>query len=207
MPLTPLLFLIGAYLLGSFPTAYLLARWLRGIDLREVGSGNVGGSNLRATVGLWATVSVGLFDVAKGALSVWLARQIGLGETTATGAGLAAIAGHNWSPWLSFQGGRGMASILGVLLVLFPSGLAWVLGALALGALTGQVALLHGLGVLSLPLLSLALGEKNATTWTATALVGLVIIKRLEANQGRQALTPSQRRLWLTRLLHDRDKY
>ena len=122
MPLTTPLLLIGAYLLGSLPTAYLLARWLRGIDLREVGSGNVGGSNLRATVGLWATVSVGLFDVAKGALPICLAQQVGLGETTAIGAGLAAIAGHNWPPWLSFRGGRGMASTLGVLLVLFPLG-------------------------------------------------------------------------------------
>jgi glycerol-3-phosphate acyltransferase PlsY len=207
MPLTPPLFLIGAYLLGSLPTAYLIARWLRGIDLREVGSGNVGGSNLRATVGSWATVAVGLFDVAKGALPVWLAQQVGLGETTAIGAGLAAVAGHNWSPWLSFQGGRGMASTLGVLLVLFPAGLAWVLGALALGAMAGQVPLLHGLGVLSLPLLSLGLSKTSTITRMAVALVGIMVIKRLEANQGRRALTPSQRRVWLTRLLHDRDQY
>lgn len=207
MPLTTPLLLIGAYLLGSLPTAYLLARWLRGIDLREVGSGNVGGSNLRATVGLWATVSVGLFDVAKGALPVWLARQLELGETAAIGAGLAAIAGHNWPPWLRFRGGRGMASTLGVLLVLFPVGLAWVLGSLALGALTDQVALLHGLGVLSLPLLSLALSQASPITRLTVALVTLMIVKRLEANQGRQALTPSQRRVWLTRLLHDRDTY
>ena len=78
-----LLFVFGAYLLGAIPTAYLLARWLRGVDLRQVGSGNVGGSNLRATVGTWATIAVGLFDIAKGALPVWLAQRVGLGETEA----------------------------------------------------------------------------------------------------------------------------
>jgi glycerol-3-phosphate acyltransferase PlsY len=203
----PLLFVVGAYLLGAIPTAYLLARWLRGVDLRQVGSGNVGGSNLRATVGAWATVVVGLFDIAKGALPVWLARRVGLGETEAALAGLAAVAGHDWPPWLSFRGGRGMASTLGVLLVLFPAGVAWVLGALALGALMHQVALLHGLGVLTLPVLSRWLSEPNLVTRTCLALVLLMIVKRLEANQGWRALRTVQRRVWLNRLLHDRDTY
>jgi glycerol-3-phosphate acyltransferase PlsY len=202
-----LLFVVGAYLLGSIPTAYLLARWLRGIDLRQVGSGNVGGSNLRATVGTWATVTVGLFDIAKGALPVWLARRVGLGETEAILAGLAAVAGHDWPPWLNFRGGRGMASTLGVLLVVFPAGVAWVLGALALGALMHQVALLHGLGVLTLPVLSGWLGEPSLVTRTCVALVLLMIAKRLEANQGSRAFTAAQRRVWLNRLLHDRDRY
>jgi len=202
-----LLFVVGAYLLGAIPTAYLLARWLRGIDLRQVGSGNVGGSNLRATVGAWATITVGLVDIAKGALPVWLARRIGLGETEAVLAGLAAVAGHDWPPWLGFRGGRGMASTLGVLLVLFPAGVAWVLGALALGALTHQVALLHGLGVLTLPVLSGCLGEPSLVTRTCIALVLLMIVKRLEANHGWRALTTVQRSVWLNRLLHDRDRY
>jgi hypothetical protein len=61
--------------------------------------------------------------------------------------------------------------------------------------------------VLSLPLLSLALGQASTITRMAVALAGLMVIKRLEANQGRQALAPSQRRTWLTRLMHDRDAY
>lgn len=202
-----LLFVVSAYLIGAIPTAYLLARWRRGIDLRQVGSGNVGGSNLRATVGVWATVTVGLFDIAKGALPVWLARRVGLGEAEAILAGLATVAGHDWPPWLSFRGGRGMAATLGVLLVVFPIGVAWVLGALALGALLHQVALLHGLGVLTLPVLSGRLGQPVSVTWACVALVLLMIVKRLEANQGCRALTTVQRRVWLNRLLHDRDEY
>ncbi len=196
---------IGGYLLGSIPTAFLLARWLRGIDIRQTGSGNVGGSNLRATVGLWATVAVGLTDVGKGGLPVWLALRGGLGETAATLAGLAAVAGHNWSPWLGFQGGRGMACTLGMLLVRFPIGLVWVLGAMALGALTDQVALLHGLGMLTLPLLSGWTGQPTIVTCMTIALVSLMIVKRVEANQGRLALTPNQHRVWVNRLLYDRD--
>jgi glycerol-3-phosphate acyltransferase PlsY len=201
-----LLFVVGAYLLGSIPTAYLVGRWRRGIDVRRVGSGNVGGSNLRATVGLWATVTVGLFDVGKGALPVWLGLRLGLGETVALLAGLAAVAGHNWPPWLRFQGGRGMASTLGVLLVLFPVGAAWILGALALGALTGWVALFHGLGVLTVPLLNCWLHQPGVVTLTGVTLALLMVVKRLEANEGRQALRLDRRRVWLNRLLFDRDE-
>jgi hypothetical protein len=100
-----------------------------------------------------------------------------------------------------------MAATLGVLLVVFPIGVAWVLGALALGALMHQVAPLHGLGVLTLPFLSGWLGQPVVITRTCVALVLLMIVKRLEANQGCRALTPAQRRVWLNRLLHDRDEY
>ena len=155
---TTALFVVGSYMLGAVPSAYLVARWKRGIDIRQVGSRNVGGSNLRVPVGTWATITVGLLDIAKGALPVWLGQRAGLGDPGAILAGLAAVAGHNWSPWLGFQGGRGIATSLGVLLVRFPIGVAWVLGALAVGALTRQVALLNALGVVTLPLLSIALG-------------------------------------------------
>ena len=96
---------------------------------------------------------------------------------------------------------------MGVLLVVFPIGVAWVLGALALGALLHQVALLHGLGVLTLPVLSGRLGQPVSVTWACVALVLLMIVKRLEANQGCRALRTVQRRVWLNRLLHDRDEY
>jgi glycerol-3-phosphate acyltransferase PlsY len=204
MLLTPLLLVLGGYLLGSIPTAFLVARWRRGIDIRQVGSGNVGGSNLRATVGLWATVAVGLFDIAKGALPVFLGESIGPGETTAIVAGLAAVVGHNWSIWLGFKGGRGIATSVGVLLVAFPAGLLWVLGLLLLGRFTHQVAPLNALGIVTLPLLSLALDEPALITQMNLALIVLMVVKRLEANQG---FKPREREIWLNRLLHDRDQF
>lgn len=203
MPVPALVFLLGGYLSGSVPTAYLIARWRRGIDIRQVGSGNVGGSNLRATVGVWATVAVGLADVAKGALPVWSAQWAGQVETTAILAGLAAVVGHNWSVWLGFQGGRGIATTLGLLLAAFPAGVLWVLASLAIGALAHEVALLNGLGVLTLPLLSVWLNETAPIKGMSVALVMLMIVKRLEANQ---RFKPYNRRVWLNRLLHDRDE-
>lgn len=203
MAVGTLAFVVGAYLLGSMPSAYLLACTVRGIDIRQVGSGNVGGSNLRATLGVWATVTVGLIDVAKGALSVWLARTAGLGDTAAMLAGLAAVAGHNWSPWLAFQGGRGIASTLGMLLIAFPLGTVWVLGSMALGSLTRHVALLNGLGVLTLPLLSHWVGAPATVKRMAFALALLMLVKRLEANR---AFKPFRRKVWLARLLRDRDE-
>jgi glycerol-3-phosphate acyltransferase PlsY len=204
MPVLALLFVVGGYFLGSIPTAYLLARWRRGVDIREVGSGNVGGSNLRATVGLWATVTVGLFDIVKGALPPLVAEPIGLSETTGILAGLAAVVGHNWSLWLGFQGGRGQATILGLLLVVFPAGLLWVAGFLLLGAAARQVAALHALGVLTLPVLSLALGQPALITQMTLAMVLLMVVKRLEAND---RFRPLQRDVWANRLIHDRDVF
>jgi glycerol-3-phosphate acyltransferase PlsY len=200
-----LLFIVGAYLWGAIPNAYLVARWKRGIDLREIGSRNVGGSNLRVPVGTWATVTVGLIDIAKGALPVWLGQRAGLGDTAPVMAGLAAVAGHNWSPWLRFQGGRGMATSMGVLLVRFPTGLAWILGALAVGALTSQVAFLHAMGVATVPLLSIVLGEPAVVVSTGVALVLLMVIKRLEANEGSRAFQSDRHTVLLNRLFHDRD--
>jgi glycerol-3-phosphate acyltransferase PlsY len=204
MPVADFLFVVGGYLLGSVPTAYLLARSRRGVDIRKVGSGNVGGSNLRATVGLWATVTVGLFDIAKGALPPLVAEPIGLSETTGILAGLAAVVGHDWSVWLGFQGGRGQATILGLLLIVFPAGLLWVVGFLLLGAAARQVAALHGLGVLTLPLFSVALGESTLITQMTLAMVLLMVVKRLEANE---RFKPYQRSVWIHRLIHDRDIY
>jgi glycerol-3-phosphate acyltransferase PlsY len=204
MLVAALMLVVGGYLLGSVPTAYLLARWKRGIDIRQIGSGNVGGSNLRATLGVWATITVGLTDIAKGALPVFLGQRSGLGDTTAILAGLAAVVGHDWPPWLGFQGGRGIATTLGVLLVTFPVGVASNLGLLALGALTHQVPLLNAVGVLTLPLLSRVLGEPSVITGMTLGLVVLMIVKRLEANQ---RFKPYHRQIWITRLLHDRDVY
>jgi glycerol-3-phosphate acyltransferase PlsY len=156
-------------------------------------------------VGTWATITVGLIDIGKGSLPVWVGRRIGLSDAGAILAGLAAVAGHNWSPWLGFQGGRGMATSMGVLLVRFPIGVAWILGALAVGALIRQVAPLHALGVATVPLLGIVLGEPAVVASMGVALILLMVVKRLEANEGRHAFQPHRRGLWLNRLLHDRD--
>jgi len=200
-----ILLCVGAYLLGSIPTAYLAGRWLRGIDVRQYGTGNVGGSNIWHSVARWAIVPVGLFDVCKTALPAWLALDpLDLGYPVAVAAGLCAALGHAWSLYLGFTGGRALSSILGTLAVVFPWGTLIQLSLMGLGLVTHIEALSASLGLLALPLLSLAFGRPPAVTWGCVAMIVLTAVKRVEANRTPLPPGPERwkvvwRRLWLDR--------
>lgn len=142
--------LLFGYLLGSIPSGYLAGKWIKGIDLRNYGSGTVSGSMVWEHVAKWAVVPVGLFDIFKGALPIWLGLHLGLGEVAAMLCGLAAIIGHNWPVFLKFYGGRGFSPFLGGLLVLFPWGVLIILAGLAIGNVLGSPAI-PLLVVMSLP--------------------------------------------------------
>ncbi|NLT36347.1 MAG: glycerol-3-phosphate acyltransferase [Gaiellales bacterium] len=199
---------LAGYLIGSVPTAYLVARRRHGVDIREIGSGNVGGSNMRAVGGVWGTILVGVTDLVKGAVAVWAVLLLGLGEGTAGITGMAVVAGHNWPVWLGFRGGRGAAATLGVLLVLFPLGFLWVLLFLAVGRPLQLVAVLHVVAVVSLSGLAVVVGEPASMVWLLVALALLMVIKRLEANQRFRVPTGTEtsRRVLANRLLLDRDQ-
>ena len=114
---------ILGYLLGSFPTAYLLVHWKSNIDIRKAGSGNVGTLNsLQVTGSNVIGIAVLLADVLKGVIAVLLGKAIG-GDEFWPGAlcGLCAVAGHNFPVWLKFRGGRGLATAVGV-----ASAFAWM---------------------------------------------------------------------------------
>lgn len=108
------LILLFSYLLGSIPTAYLAGKLWRGIDIRRYGSGNVGTMNARAVLGWGAAVPVFLLDLGKGMLVVYLARLAGLEGNIAL---LAAVVGHIYPVWLRWQGGKGLATAFGGLLL------------------------------------------------------------------------------------------
>jgi acyl phosphate:glycerol-3-phosphate acyltransferase len=109
-----------SYLIGTIPTAYLAARWLKGQDIRQVGDGNAGAANVARTVGARVGIAVGLVDIAKGAAAVLLTKWL-LDSTVAEMiAGIAVIAGHNWPVYLQGRGGRGAATAVGVLLAMLP---------------------------------------------------------------------------------------
>jgi glycerol-3-phosphate acyltransferase PlsY len=134
------LLLCGAYLLGSFPSAYYVAKRAQGLDIRKVGSGNVGSTNAVRLMGLPLGLLVFVADVLKGYIPAILGLWLG-GETLAILAGLASLIGHAFPVWLSFQGGKGVATALGVALALFP--LLGLLGFVTWGialALTNCVA-------------------------------------------------------------------
>src|SRR5688500_12758639 len=108
-----------AYLVGSVPFAYLLAR-VRGIDLRRVGSGNVGATNVLRTSGVRYAVMAMCLDAVKGALAVLVAQRLTAGGGAPVAAGLASVVGHIYPVWLRFHGGKGVATAAGVFAVLMP---------------------------------------------------------------------------------------
>ncbi len=196
-----------SYLVGSIPTAYLVGRWVRGIDLRQYGSGNIGGSNVAAHVGKRYLIPVGLFDaLMKGSTPVLLARALDLGLGYQALAGLLAIAGHNWSLYLRLSGGRGVGTAMGVLLVL-----AWKeLIAFAIVAGIGWLlfrsnALWVGIAMALLPLWAILFAEPLEVFLFCVALVLVLALKRLEANRLKAPEGVPGHILAVRRLLYDRD--
>jgi glycerol-3-phosphate acyltransferase PlsY len=121
-----------AYLLGSIPSAYIVGRLMKGLDLREVGDGRMGATFTYRRVGLVGGIIVGLMDLSKGAVAVLIARALGGSPLILLLAALAAVAGHNWSIFLRFKGGKGALTIYGALASL----MFWqLLLALALGGI------------------------------------------------------------------------
>lgn len=135
--------LFASYLLGAIPTSYLAGKWVRGIDLREHGSRNLGATNLYRILGWKFAIPVGLFDVAKGAVPVLLfgPRVPGV-PYFPFWCGIAAVIGHVFSVFVGFKGGKGVATAAGMVIALAPLAFPVVLVAWALIVwLTGYVSL------------------------------------------------------------------
>ena len=111
---------LGAYILGSVPTAYILVRSVKGEDIRDVGSRNVGALNVYRQVGAGARLAVLLVDTAKGVLAVAGPRLMGLDDWVLFITTPLVVAGHNWPVFLNFRGGKGAAAIFGISLVIVP---------------------------------------------------------------------------------------
>ncbi len=201
----------GAYLLGSVPVAYLAARWFGGVDLRKVGSRNVGASNVSATVSKWVAIPVLLFDIFKGALPVVLARCLGLCTGMQAAAGIAAILGHNWPVFLGFQGGRGIATSLGAVLALSPPIGVIVLVGSYLFAPFKQHSLGVFLVVFFMPFIAwffagpFGIEEKLPTTLGFVAITLIAYARRLIHRRSELSQNTPAIELIFNRLIFDRD--
>ncbi len=205
------LLVIGAYLLGSVPAAYLVARWSRGIDIRRVGSGNVGAANVLSAGSKRLAVPVAIFDVGKGALMVWVAQLLGLGAAQQVTVGVLAIIGHNWSVFLRFRGGRGVFTSLGVITILCPwLGLMIFVLAYSLAPFR-QVALGVLLAYISLPFFSwflcvpLGIEERLPIMLGMVAIATIGIFRRIIVPKTPLSASVSLGGLVINRILFDRD--
>ncbi|MBD2869640.1 glycerol-3-phosphate 1-O-acyltransferase PlsY [Paenibacillus arenilitoris] len=134
--------IIVSYLLGSISFSIVIAKWVKGIDIRQHGSGNAGATNTLRVLGKGPGILVFLLDIAKGVGAVWIGHGLGGNEWIPVLCGVAAIAGHNWPVWFRFKGGKGIATTVGVIatLAFVPALIAGVV-AIAVIAVTRYVSL------------------------------------------------------------------
>jgi len=206
-----LLLCIGAYLLGSVPFAFLLAKWFYGIDIRQHGTGKVGAANVLRVASKWLAVPVAIFDIGKGALMVWAAQLLGMEAAVQVTVGLITIAGHNWSVFLRFRGGRGIFTSLGVITILSPWLGLIILVIPYLFAPIRRVAFGVFLALLSLPFFSwflsqpLNIDERLSVTLGFVVLSLMAFLKRLATPRTELSKSVPLAELLFNRLLFDRD--
>lgn len=178
---------VAAYLLGAIPTSYLVVRLVQGRDLRTMGSGNLGATNLYRVLGWKYALPVGAFDLAKGLVPVSLfGPRAGGGELVPLLLGIAAVTGHVFSVFVGFRGGKGVATGAGVVLGLAPWAflVALVIWVIVVAA-TGYVSLGSIIAALVLPPAVWWLHpERRALVWLF-ALLAAIVIGLHRANLGR----------------------
>jgi len=187
-----------AYLLGSVPWGYVLLRWRRGVDIRQHGSGRTGMSNVLRTGGGKVAALVLVLDLSKGVLAVLLARMVIGAEGAEVAAGLLALAGHNWSVFLGFQGGRGIATGLGGLAVMaqVPAAVG-ALSFIPVTLLSRYISLgsLSGVLIACLSLLVLTLLGWYSSTYILYAVLAGAIIFWQHRDNIQRLLRGTERRL------------
>ena len=144
-----LLILFLGYLFGSFPSGYLAGKIAKGIDIRSLGSGSTGATNVLRHIGKRAAITVFLIDVFKGVISILLAKYFLLNDSWQVAIGLSTLIGHIWPVWLNWRGGKAVATGLGIFL-----GLSWQVGLATLGIFILMITLFR---IVSLASVSAAL--------------------------------------------------
>ncbi|MFA7620865.1 MAG: glycerol-3-phosphate 1-O-acyltransferase PlsY [Aminobacteriaceae bacterium] len=180
--MTSLFWVLLGYLAGSFPTGYLTALLIKGVDIRTIGSGGTGATNVgRLLGGGWAK-TVAVIDMLKGAVPMLCAMYLGVDAQVIPIAGFAAVLGHNYPVWLSFRGGKGVATTYGVVFFIYPplsfiiapaGGLVWLL----LLKAKGYVSLASIVSLWCVPVFALLLSFPLTHVTTLAALAALATLR------------------------------
>jgi glycerol-3-phosphate acyltransferase PlsY len=175
---------ISGYVVGSIPFAFLLSR-RHGIDLRAVGSGNVGATNVLRTTGVAAAILAMLLDALKGAVAVLIAQRLSFNPTVPVAAGLASVIGHVYPVWLGFRGGKGVATAAGVFGVLAPAALAMASAVFVVAvSITRYMSVGSLAGALTLAVATLA-SDLPAAIGLGATLAALIIAHKHRGNLSR----------------------
>jgi acyl phosphate:glycerol-3-phosphate acyltransferase len=187
---------IVGYLLGSIPFGFLLVKFFRGQDVRQTGSGNIGATNVARTGSKWLAIATLVLDALKGAVAVLLGTAIGSRSNACAGASpcliaahlaaigaLAAVVGHMFPVWLKFKGGKGVATALGVFLVLFPKAILISLAIFIIVVVaTRYVSLGSILGAIAFPIAAYFMGGKDWQTLLPACLISLMVVLKHHEN-------------------------
>lgn len=201
MPDMPILYwplmLAAAYFLGAIPFAQIVAR-VNGVDLRKVGTGNIGAGNVTANIGkTWGTVAA-VLDALKGMIPVFVGQQLDLGPGAAGLLGVAAVVGHNWSVFMKGRSGRGLATSAGLIIALDWSLLIWPFAWAVVGwKIGGGIAGFLGWGLL--PFVAIAMDKPYTEVVLLFILMAVLMIRRMQGN----ADSPRDLHSALRRALYD----
>ena len=184
------------YLLGSIPSAYILVRLTRKADIRTLGTGNVGALNTYQQLGPAAGIAILIADVSKGMVAVFLPLWIGAPDWARYGSAIAAVVGHTWPVFLSFRGGKGAATILGVALALAPPLAAIAVVPLVVATLTiRNVVIGVAAGFILFNVLTIVTGEPWSLIAVCLGLTVFVVGNYLVRTL-RHTLTAIRQRRW-----------
>lgn len=183
--LAGIILVVCSFLLGAVPWGYLAGKLTSGIDLRAVGSGGTGATNVLRTLGLKASALVLLLDFAKGVLPVLAAKSLGFGPAWVAVAAVAAVVGHCWSPFIGFKGGKGVATGAGAAVAMLPQillvlpivvAVIWLTKYVSLGSLVAA-----GLATL-MALVFASMGRLDGPQALAILVMSAIIVVRHEGN-------------------------
>jgi len=213
--LLPILLIILNYLAGSISSAILIAKYVKGVDIRKIGHKKAGGSNVMQYIGIKWGILVGAFDIVKGIPILILAKYLGVDDIWLAFIGTAAVVGHCWPIWFNFSGGRGIATLIGVILFLTPEQAIIPILIFAFSLVPSlltykKIIDLKIIGSATLTLLALVvyliLTRQTPDTYDnflAGLLLFVVLIRRITARIDEYKTSKNPSKLFLSRLLFD----